>query len=211
MKKIFVFVCAVAVLQGCASMEVKRGVQDNIFFSSSNPTLNIWVAPDFRYTKEKSETKKKWSTWGDVTLLNVKYEQHKFIGPDGKGFIISIQEIKKENSFWLTEHFSKVKHKIDEGKVKISGKQYDYCVAVDSYATYCILWKKLVRIMPTRKNCIVILTYYQVLRDAAFCSNWQNGQMPEAKQKRVDRFLSDSDRDFKIEKFQLPASQTKAS
>ena len=42
-------VCLI-IISSCAGRGVKRGVQDNVFYSSSNPTINIKINPDFAYT-----------------------------------------------------------------------------------------------------------------------------------------------------------------
>ena len=44
-----VTVCLLIVFS-CATKGTKRGVQDNIFYSSSNPAINIKINSDFAYT-----------------------------------------------------------------------------------------------------------------------------------------------------------------
>ena len=51
-KSIFHFTTIICVIfiSSCSGLEVKRGVKDNMFYSSAYPKINIKIDPSLRYT-----------------------------------------------------------------------------------------------------------------------------------------------------------------
>jgi hypothetical protein len=136
-------------MYSCAARGTKRGVQDNIFYSSSNPVINIKINPDFAYTgseiqnpcvheRPKDEENPivmrlyPGSKRGVVPGYDVfaNKESHKFYNSELKRRIkIDISTITTQNHYWLSDRlFDQVENKLTSGVVAINGNKYQSCV-----------------------------------------------------------------------------------
>jgi hypothetical protein len=135
----------------CATKGTKRGVQDNIFYSSSNPAINIKINSDFAYTgseiqnqcvheRPKDEKnpivmRKRYQRMGGTTVLPyydifANKESHQFYNSELKRRIkIDISTITVQNHYWLSDNlFDQVKNKLASGVVEINGEISILCL-----------------------------------------------------------------------------------
>jgi len=203
----------------CAGMETKRGVQDNIFYSSSNPKINIKINPDFTYTgseiqdqcvydRTKDENpivkrgKLHWA--GSTPLHNVfaRKESHKFYNSELKRRIkIDISTITTQEHFWLSDRlFDQVKNKLASGVVSINGKKYQYCVFTDmSSLGNCWLVKSLGRIVSAKSDSKMNIIYEENLEGKYTCSDWEKAYLLNNDQKVfLNEFIESGEKDIQI-------------
>jgi hypothetical protein len=131
----FIAVCF-AFTFGCAGMTPERGVrQDNTFYSSAFPKLEVNIHPDFEYIgkAEEKEHKKDVQQRGTHASDRESYlfgyiEDAKI----KKGVVVRIQTLVATRAYWLPDIFGRVKNKLDSGTVKIQGRTYQYMVVASS-------------------------------------------------------------------------------
>jgi hypothetical protein len=191
------------IIFSCAGMETKRGVQDNIFYSSSNPKINIKMNPDFAYTGSGTNQKRGHDSFkGQVSKsTGIKIERYKFFNKDLKRNIeIKISTLTTANWYWRPGHFDWVKNKLDSGAVTINRKKYQYCVFTDrSSSGTCWLVKGLARIVSSKSDSKMNIYYSEKLGSSYICSKWENKNLLTDDQKvLLDEFIESSEKDIQI-------------
>ena len=216
----FMIVCLV-MMYSCAARGTKRGVQDNIFYSSSNPVINIKINPDFAYTgseiqnpcvheRPKDEENPivmrlyPGSKRGVVPGYDVfaNKESHKFYNSELKRRIkIDISTITTQNHYWLSDRlFDQVENKLTSGVVAINGNKYQSCVFVDmSSSGNCWLVKSLGRIVSVEGDSKINIYYEENLEGKYTCNDWEKAYLLNNDQKVfLNEFIESGDKDIQI-------------
>ncbi|MFC1877884.1 hypothetical protein ACFL2E_11550 [Thermodesulfobacteriota bacterium] len=208
MNKVIIAISAIAILCSCAGRE--RGVQDNMFYSSSIPKLNIKINPDFKYAESQSSSDRGTNPMAGDKMANVDVERYSFYNGDtNRSVEIIIQEITTNRWFWMPDHFRNTKNKIESGDTIVNGKNYKYCIAVQEISLgSCILSKMLGRNVTANSNCRILIMYNQNIRDYSICDGWMDSQLTESEKAYLNNFLADSENDFDILAYQAPSTVT---
>jgi len=114
---------------GCSGLQVKRSVQDNIFYSSANPKLQIKISPEYQYI---GSTERSYHSGSEA--LSIDTVSYTFVRVEDnavkKGIIIRINTL--HSGIWLSrgkgDLVKWMKNKLETGDVTINGKVYDYGV-----------------------------------------------------------------------------------
>jgi hypothetical protein len=191
------------IIFSCAGMKTKRGVQDNIFYSSSNPKINIKINPDFAYTGSgTNQMRGHDSRRSQVSKsTGIEIERYKFFNKDLKRNIeIKISTLTTANWYWRSGLFDRVKNKLDSGVETISGKRYQYCVFTDrSSSGTCWLVKGLGRIVSANSDSVMHIYYSENLEGKYTCSDWENKNLLTDDQKvLLDELIECCEKDIQI-------------
>ena len=212
----FMIVCLL-IMFSCAGMEPKRGVQDNIFYSSSDPAINIKINPDFAYTGSEIQNQCVYDPWidknsplrtdsaftGPLIMYRVfaEKESHKFYNSELKRKInITISTITIQDHYWRPSLFDQVKNKLATGDVAINGKKYQYCVFADmSSSVNCWLVKALGRIVSAKRDSKMNIYYEENLEGKYTCSDWEKAYLLNNDQKVfLNELIESSEKDIQI-------------
>lgn len=123
-KQIFIFITLIF-LAGCATVEVKRDVIDNVFHSSY-PSLSVAIAPEFDYAGNIKDEKIGKSTSGNP--LKNQYDYYIFIQSDQNK---KIEKCVIVEFHWIATHFindfnRNVENKLEAGVYDLNGDEYQY-------------------------------------------------------------------------------------
>jgi hypothetical protein len=121
-------------LCGCSTISFERKVEDNTFFSFSDPRVQVHVTPGFRYIGEVVMARRHQNVRGARNLL-VNNSSYVFaqIGRDGtlaKGAVIRVDRVKK--SGWQSDLFADIKNKLVADYENIGFDRYEHFIAVRS-------------------------------------------------------------------------------
>jgi hypothetical protein len=207
MKNLLLLIIVIGLLFGCAG--VKRGVQDNLFYSSSNPKMNVLINADFKYAESKKETELAYNPMAG-SAANVKTYNYLFINQLNNRLIeIQIHEIITSNWFWRPGYLRDVKNKIDSGDLMINGEKYEYCVAVQERSLgSCMLNKYLCRTVGGNSNYRIFISYSQYIEGYSLCKKWVKNHLTSSEKEYLKNFIADSEKDFTILDYQDPTSAT---
>lgn len=209
----FMIVCLL-IMFSCAGMETKRGVQDNIFYSSSDPKINIKINPDFAYTGSEIQNQcvhdpyrdqnyivqRGLSTKNPIQRVFANKESHKFYNSELKRRIkIDISTVTTDDHSWRPGGlFDLVKNKLASGVVAINGKKYQYCVFADmSSSGTCWLVKSLGIIVSAKRDSKMNINYEENIEGKYTCSDWKNAYLLKNDQKvLLNEFIESSKKDI---------------
>jgi hypothetical protein len=210
MKYLSLIIGAMVLLCNCAGSEVKRGVQDNVFYSSSKPEISILINPDFKFGGSRIVSGEAGTAKIEIRTLDMKKEYYPFFNREKNRVIeIFLNELTTRNSSFLPNPFKKMEYKIDEDKVNINGNRYDYCVAVfEKSSGACYLTKILSRIIPPNNNCRITISYSRKIDHYLLCDKWKDNHLTESEMVILKDFLADSEKDIRIIDYQAPISKT---
>ena len=216
------FSCATPKANRHESNNIYRFVSNNIFYSTSDPSVEIAVNPEFKYLGQVKKTRtiryKRGSGKGsveDISFIFVKAGENKKLE---ECIIIAISTI--EQGYILPNLFAGIESYLDAGYVKISGINYQYNIhalpmaLIDRYEVgfivgkgykipECLVIKGLGRrIEPDNKTKIHIF-YFE---DANFdkdnkyvCEDWDKANLLTEEQKiYLRKFVDRSNADIKI-------------
>jgi hypothetical protein len=215
----FVIVCLLMMLS-CAARGTKRGVQDNIFYSSSNPAINIKISPDFVYTgseiqnqcvhdRSKNENPIVYA-FRPPNVVNqepsvrvfASNESHQFYNSELKRRIkIDISTLTTPYHFWRPDRiFDRVQNKLASGVVSINGKKYQYCVFMDTSSSgTCWLVKGIGRMATVKGVSKININYEENLEGKYTCSDWEKAYLLNNGQKVfLNEFNERSEKDIQI-------------
>jgi hypothetical protein len=203
-------------MYSCAGMEVKRGVQDSVFYSSSKPAINIKINPDFAYTASEIQSQRVYDRNIDKNYLVVgsfgtkkptrsvfaNKESHNFYNSELKRRIkIDISTVTTHEHSWRSGSlFDQVENKLASGVVAINGKKYQYCVFTDmSSSGTCWLVRGIGRIVSTKGESKINIYYEENLEGKYTCSDWKKAYLLNNDQKVfLNEFIESSEKDIQI-------------
>jgi len=192
----YIFLCLLFVFS-CATLAVKRDVQNNVFYSSYNPKTKIDINSDIPFiNKYEYDSGVIQFMSGEGGGTNYKSEIYMF-AQVGDGNIINkavcIEIHKLTSGFWTHDLLVKIQNRLDSGVIKYHGEAYQYAIFVSSnllgnklrrdvskegvIASSCYLSRKLGRIAD-RDDTLIYVTYaedifYNKSINKYKCSEWQ--------------------------------------
>jgi hypothetical protein len=204
MRNILLLIISFTFLLGCAG--TKRGVQNNMFYSSSKPKMSIKIDQDFKYAESKSNMEVGTNPMAGNSTSNIKVVHYPFYNHGNERSIeIVIQEITTPNWFFLPGHFRDVENKIESGDLVINGKKFEYCTtAQDIGLSACMLSRVYGRTVSANNNCRIIIFYNQTIRDYSICNDWKDNHLTETEKELLENFIADSEKDLKIIDYEPP-------
>ncbi len=124
------FSCATPGVERQVNEKIYRFVRDNVFYSTSSPSVEIAVNPEFQYVGEAKTTRnvsyKRGEGKGvvhDNSFIFVKADENNRIQ---KGIVISISTI--DFGYILQNLFAGIENYLDGGYVRINGENYQYSI-----------------------------------------------------------------------------------
>jgi len=113
-------------LSGCASLQVKREVIDNTFYSSSNPKIQIKVSPEFKYIGETKHTGEQQAV-GSTTMLEHRTKWYGFVDSEGSRAkrVVAIMIERVDTSF-ASDIYCNVENYYEKGTCKLGGRNFQY-------------------------------------------------------------------------------------
>lgn len=215
------FSCATPGIDRHVNENIYRFVRDNVFYSTSSPSIEIAVNPEFQYVGEAKSTRNVQYKRGegkgvvhDNSFIFLKADENNRIQ---KGIVISISTI--DYGYILQNLFAGIEDYLDAGYVKINGENYQYNInasptTLRNYETSfvvakgykipnCILMKGMgKRVNPDNRTKIHI--FY--IEDAELgkekkyqCQDWNNAKSLTNEQKfHINKFIARSNDSFQI-------------
>ena len=113
-------------LSGCASLQAKREVFENTFYSSY-PEIQIKIGSEFEYIGETSEAEMRQAQDSSYTG-NVQKHWYLFVQLDEQRVkkAVSIQ-IQKAPTYFVSDIYGRVKNYYDRGTCELGGVSWKYC------------------------------------------------------------------------------------
>ena len=202
-------------LLGCSSFSPERAVvPDNVFTSNKSPDINIGIGQNFEYIgKVTSKKNKKFRSHPGGA--SASFESHIFGEVEGNNNLkrlVLIRILKINNGYWLSDHFSDVKHMLETGETSVEGVNYQYAVFPDTmpFIDYeelflfdsgymipsCFIVKALARREGLNKKNKYYVAYleaaYSILDGKYRCQDWMNVSTLESDQKEYLSQLSET-------------------
>ena len=210
------------VIFGCVGMEIDRGVKDNVFYSTTLPTVYVKTNPNFEYIGEIDSSKftQYSSSLGPgeriekVSYILGAINDQKYLD---KGVIIKIQG-GLGGGYWISNRlFSGVKNPLSLDDEKVEGKSYKSCTAVFApflkfehdfitskgyRARNWYLTKTLARLTGSDKYKIYIVYFESSDNIRRFKrAEWEKPDLLRSEQRDILRqFINNADDNMKISK-----------
>jgi len=128
------FSCATSKSDGHTNKNIHRFVSNNIFYSTSNPSIEITINPEFKYLGKAKNIRNVIYTQGsdkgtveDTSFIFIKDRKNHKIK---KGIVISISTT--EQGYIWPNLFAGMETYLDSGSVKITGRNYQYNIRASS-------------------------------------------------------------------------------
>jgi len=232
MKQRILFILALGFLAAtisCATPGVKRQdnekiyrfVRDNVFYSTSSPSLEIGINSELEYIGETKNTRNVQYKRGegkgvvrDNSFIFVKADKNKRIQ---KGIVVSVSTI--DYGYILQNLFAGIESYLDAGYVRINGENYQYNInasptTLRNYETSfvvakgykipnCLLMKGLGKRVGSDNRSKIHIFY---IEDAELgigskyqCQDWNNSKSLTNNQKfHINKFIARSNDSFQI-------------
>ncbi|MFX0203682.1 MAG: hypothetical protein ACFFCW_46890 [Candidatus Hodarchaeota archaeon] len=176
-------------LSGCASLQVKREVIDNTFYSSSNPKIQIKVRPEFKYIGETKQTAYRQALFS-TRMLEYRARGYIFIDSEGsrvkRAVAITIMRVETK---YFGDLYTRIENYYEKGKCKLGGSKFQYCSflvypslssALTKFITdegyvlpQCILYKSFARVYAAEGNIAVVISYQEEIPNLPYdCTAW---------------------------------------
>jgi hypothetical protein len=126
MKRFSYYLLILTILGGCTSLQAKREVFENTFYSSY-PEIQIKIGSEFEYigeTKQAQTTQAQDSTYTGTVRINWYIFAQSDEQRIKKAVIITIE---KSPTFYVSDIYGRVKNYHDRGTCKLGGLSWQYC------------------------------------------------------------------------------------
>lgn len=215
------FSCATPGIKNQNSEKTYRFVRDNVFYSTSKPSIEIAVNPEFHYVGEAKNTRSVQYKRGggkglvhDNSFIFVRADENNRIR---KAIVISISTI--DYGYILKNLFAGVDEYIDAGYAKINGVNYQYNInasttTLRNYETSfiiskgykipkCILMKGLGKRVSSDNRTKIHIFYIENPKSEVEtnyqCQDWNNVKSLTSEQKDfINKFVAQSNDSFQI-------------
>ncbi len=220
MKQLFIFCLLIFfLLPGCASMQVKREVINNTFYSSAHPKIQIKVNPELKYLGELNDVGAREAVRGTRMLTNWS-KMYIFADLDGSRAtrVFSIK-LERTETRYTSDLFGWAKHFYEKGTCSLGGRSFQYLSrriypsmsnAMVNFITEkgyvlprCVLIKRFARGYGSRNNILVDITYWEDPSELPYgCNAWSPDYPLQQDQiEYLERFNSKSDNSFAVIKY----------
>ena len=216
MKKRFCYYLLIlTILGGCASLQAKREVLENTFYSSY-PEIQIKIGSEFEYIGETKEAKKKQAQDSTYTAT-VRKNWYIFAQSEAMRVRkVVLIEIKKAPTYWVSDIYGRVENYYDKGTCKLAGLNWQYCSVLiysgrnrllNQFATEhgymiprCLLAKYVSKIYGPKNNYLVTIIYAEEPPTSDYgCHNWKpNIGLAHSQREYLEQFKKNSETSFKI-------------
>jgi 3-phenylpropionate/cinnamic acid dioxygenase small subunit len=215
------FSCATPGVKRQANEKIYRFVRDNVLYSTSSPSLELSVNPQFQYVGEAKNTRNVQykrgegkATVHDHSFIFVEADENKRIR---KAIVISFSTI--DYGYILQNLFAGVEDYLDAGYVKINGENYQYNInasptTLRNYETSfivskgykvpnCILMKGLGKRASSDNRTKIHIFYIEdpksEIEKKYQCQDWNNAKSLTNEQKiYINKFIARSNDSFQI-------------
>ena len=198
MKKLLLTLCIgflVLSFLSCAAKPIRRGFQDNVFYSSAQPIMGLQMNPDFRYVKNKASTRTGFDQGGGnigrtALVSSVTYA---FVTPDNKRAVIVDLKYIGASHLAFQPNLFPIKDPFDKGRVEVLGFNYQYCTYAITHQSRTFLVKGFGRLVGPLNNSI-ILAHYVEKQDEI----WDTTLLTDAQKKTLSQFEAACDKDLDL-------------
>ena len=215
------FSCATTGVERQVDEKTYRFVRDNVFYSTSSPSMEIAVNSEFQYVGEAKNTRnveyKRGEGKGvvyDNSFIFVKADENNRIQ---KGIVISISTI--DFGYILQNLFAGIESYLDAGYVRINGENYQYNInasptTLRNYETSfivnkgykipnCILMKGLGKRVGNDNRTKIHIFYIEDaelgIKKKYQCQDWNNStSLTKEQSLHINKFIARSNDSFQI-------------
>lgn len=197
-----ILLCSIITIS-CAGLKTERGVQDNTFYSSLNPSINIRVDSAYDYQKTDTKSQNVFSSTHTTAVTNMKYETYVFFNSaDEKRIIIRIAALNNPKWYMKPADYSKAPNIIMFGTEEFNNKKYQYGVYPIIYENSCYLLKDCERIVGSNDNVRFNILFADRLGDKSLFYLWNDKKKLNSDQEEHIRvFLEDFKKDITVSSY----------
>jgi len=197
MKRIIVVLC-VGVLMlsffSCSAKPIRRGFQDQVFYSSGKPIMGLQMSSDFRYVKNKDGSRAGFEQGAGVTSAsNIVEVTYAFVDQaDRRAVVISLKNIGTPHMAFHPRLFP-IKDPFDKGRIEVLGFNYQYCTYAIEHNAKTFLVKGFGRLVgPLNDN--ILLVHYVERQDEV----WNTAMLTDAQKKTLSKFEADCEKELNL-------------
>ena len=181
-------------LFSCSLSPIRRGFQDQIFYSSSKPIMGLKMSEDFRYVKNKASNRTGFEEGSSGTSAGqINEVTYAFVDQaDRRVIIISLKNIGTPHMAFHPRLFP-IKDPFDKGRIEVLGFSYQYCTYAITHQSKTFLVKGYGRLVgPLNDN--ILLAHYVERQDEA----WNTSMLTEAQKGTLAKFEADCDKELEL-------------
>lgn len=185
-KTLLLLTITLFVLTGCVAT-AKRGMKDNIFFSTQ-PEVAVKLDPNFEYI-DKSKTVHGDNHTDGALYYDIKVNSFTFVdGLTQRASSISFSKV--ELGYFIDNLNMSIENPIEEGYEEHNGKKYQTAVyALKTKDGSCLLLKRFARLVSANADMVLQVLYAEPLKDTAGqCELWaKKGMLTPDQQERINQ------------------------
>jgi hypothetical protein len=217
MKRLLIpYLLIFVLLPGCASLQAKREVVDNTFYSSSNPKIQIKISPEYKYLGEVRDTGSRQAV-SSTRMLTHRAKWYVFVNSDTHKAkrMLSIR-IERTETQYISDLFSYVKSYYERGTCELGGQSFQYCSlliypgmdgAVTRFVTdqgyvvpKCVLTKSFKKVYGAKGNILVDISYMVAPPISGYvCTSWgPDSTLWPSQREYIEQFQKNAETSFEI-------------
>jgi hypothetical protein len=217
MKKLFFYYLLIlGVLGGCASLQAKREVVDNTFYSSSNPKIQIKISPEYKYLGEVGDTGSRQAA-GSTRMLTHRAKWYVFVVSDASKVNRAVYiRIERTETQYTSDLFSYVKSYYERGTCELGGRNFQYCslliypsmsgaatrfVTDQGYVVpRCVLTKSFKKVYGAKGNILLEIEYLEAPPISGYvCTSWgPDSTLWPSQREYIEQFQKNAETSFEI-------------
>jgi len=184
---------------GCSGLQVKRGVEENIFYSSSKPKISIIIDDAYSYIESESNLQLAWND-NISRVTDAKTVTYTFINNATKKRIsVTIDTLISPRWTWKIFDFNEIPNIITCGTEVINKKKYQYGVYLNTDQNSCYLIKECHRLVGPNNEVYFSMLYAENLGHRTMIYLWKIKDLFTSEQKEhLRNFLEDFKKDIKV-------------
>jgi hypothetical protein len=197
MRKIVLMLCVgilMLSLFSCSARPIRRGFQDQVFYSSGRPIMGLQMSADFKYVKNKASSRTGFEEGAGVTsAANITEVAYAFVDQaEKRAVIISLKNIGTPHMAFRPKLFP-IKDPFDSGRIEVLGFNYQYCTYAIVHQSQTFLVKGFGRLVgPLNDN--ILLAHYVERQDEV----WNTAMLSDAQKNTLSKFEADCEKDLDL-------------
>jgi len=201
MKKSILLIMAFAIaMTGCASLEIQRGVDDNVFHSSRIPVI-VQVDKRLKYRGDDGTHVTSESITGN-SRTPVEYNRYSFKDlSDGSQLRVLVERIRPANSRWYLEPMNceqMGKTVFDQGHLTLGGKNFKTCLITAEGANNSLKLVKRYEYLYQSDLTRLGVVYFEDLSHSMKKAGKSGASLSPEQQEELSKFEARADSSFKI-------------
>ena len=210
------YVLAMIFLSSCASLQAKREVVDNTFYSSSNPKVQIKVNPELKYIGETKDVRQRQLVDSPYMVIH-RSALYVFVDAEGAKAKKAVAiVIERTEASYVSDLYGEVGIFYEKGVSELGGLKFQYCsrliypsmkfhltrfVTDHGYVIpRCIIVKSFSKVYGAQGDIAVTIVYIEAPSGLLHeCKDWEpiHPLLPDQKE-YLEQFNANCDNAFEV-------------